>query len=93
MYLGITSEEFWRLTPRQFLLLADVKRQEIHRQEYGPAMICAMMSALVGDRRSPTDFMPSLAEPRKEQTWQEKQEILGAMMSALGGKHGNAESG
>jgi len=82
------------MTPRQFLLLARMRRQEIMRQEFGPALICTAISAIVGVKRSPYDFMPSMVgkRKRKTQTWEDQLRLIKAMHASIGGTDGDSQS-
>lgn len=89
MHLGLTSEEFWSLTPRLFVLLAQAKRVEVMRQEFGPAIVACWVAALGGQKRRPQEFMPSMRgmRPRK-QSWQEQLAAIRVLHAGMGGADG-----
>lgn len=88
IHLGLSSEEFWSLTPRQFVLLGRAKQVEIMRQEYGPALVCCMVAALAGQKRQPRDFMPSLSRRRSRPDWKDQLEKVKVLHARIGGADG-----
>lgn len=68
--LGLTSRQFWNLTPAQFFALLDRAKFEIRRSE----MSSAVVAKTVADVNRPEDhpgyeiemFMPSAPKPKKE---------------------------
>lgn len=76
--LGLTSKEFWGLTPRQFFLLAGRVTAKRQRQEWGPALVTAALFTLFGGQKkpaSPFDFMPSTAGRKKTQSVDEQMAV------------------
>lgn len=70
---GLTSEQFWELTPAQFYALSERHDARILHEEYGPAQIVCKISSLFAGKSSKKlkvqDFMRHgalLTEPVKE---------------------------
>lgn len=51
--LGISEEEFWRLTPDKLQVFIERREIELMRQEFGPALIAASFTG-----KPILDFMP-----------------------------------
>ena len=78
--LGLTEEEFWGLTPRQYRALLDRHEEAQEWQDYRAGVIAAtvvnMLKAKGGKTYKPTDFMPT--KGKKQQTWEEQLAIAKA---------------
>jgi hypothetical protein len=89
--LGLTTEEFLRLTPRQFAALQDVavEREEAMDARFA-VLSCLIANAHRGKRRKPfrvQDFMPQRRKAEaKAQTWQEQLAIVKQWHLLFGGK-------
>ena len=89
-HLGLTTEEFWRLTPREYMKLAR-RFHEKHRMEMtGSAIIASILyntnkgkhdAALTAD-----DFLPSWKNPQKSVTPDDIVSKIERIHNALGGK-------
>jgi hypothetical protein len=94
IHLGLTSEEFWGLTPRLFALLGKAKQLEIQREEWAAGVICSTLAAMHGQRKSPFDFMPSMAGKKKpeltkpKQSWQEQLSLIKVLDARIRSSHG-----
>jgi len=99
MYLGLASEEFWSLAPRQYVALSrrrrEIMRFETWAAEWGPALITSAMfnlSPLVKKSAKPArpeQFMPSRVAAAKRQDPARKvpgwMALAKAMTKSLGG--------
>lgn len=97
--LGLSSEEFWGLCPRQLLALLKRQKLQLHRAEFGPAMITATLVNLVQRPKkpaSPMDFMPSMQRkgPRKPaKSVEHMMAIAKAVTLSMGGTIHGSQSG
>jgi hypothetical protein len=75
------------MVPRQFFGLMSRRKDEILRNEFGPAMITATIVNVFSKKRySAKHFMPSYEEPpRKEAHWTELLDKVKVIHRSLGG--------
>lgn len=65
--LGLTSEQFWALTPAQLAEMRKRYERRIERSEFGPALICLTIAQALGVKdRTVYDWMPSKAKGHNE---------------------------
>lgn len=84
--LGLTSEEFWGLCPRQLVALGRARQAENVRLEFGPAVVA---SVLTMGKKSPFEFMPSMMGKKpveRKQNWQQHMAVIKQMHTALTGE-------
>lgn len=87
--LGLTTEEWGRLTPREFRALCERWKQDQKRQDGRVALIAALIANANRDpkRRSKPyqvdDFMP---KERKKQTAEQMRDTVKVLHAAFGGK-------
>ena len=87
--LGLTEDEFWNLTLKEFNALSARFKDAQDWQNYRAAMICAVVANTVrrkkGDRVwQPSDFMPT--KERRVMTDKQMFAQVQAINSILGGK-------
>jgi hypothetical protein len=68
--MGMSDDEFGRLTPRQLFLIVDQRREQTEHQElmFGIVASAIVNWSMRGPKKSvsPSDFMPSRAGRQKE---------------------------
>lgn len=78
--MGLETEEFWRLTPRQFKALVDRLEQKLQREDYRPALICSVLANINRGKRkkpyTPKDFMPGSKYKGPTRPTQSPQQML-----------------
>lgn len=87
--LRLTDAEFWRLTPREFKILAEGWADDQRAEDRRAATVCMVLANCnrdPGKKPEPftiDDFMPQRGESqRREQTWEEQVAIFGAFAAA-----------
>ncbi len=75
------------MVPRQFFGLMSRRKEEILRNEFGPAMITATVVNIFSKKKySAKHFMPSFEEePRQEVHWSELLDKVKMIHKSLGG--------
>ena len=87
--LRLSSEAFWRLTPRQFTALCERHRNDERRRDGRAALVTAMIANTVRDAKKhpkpyqPSDFLPSDGR-RRGQSPEAQAVLLQAMAAAMG---------
>lgn len=87
--LGLTSEQFWSITPAQLYSLFDRKKIDIFRADWRSGIVCATLANCNKPKNhpafKPTQFMPDndIMEEEPEQT---PDELLAAFERAFAGK-------
>ena len=80
--LGLTEEEFWHLTPRQFAALMERHEEAQEWEDYRAGVVaCTIVNMLKtkgGKTYKPEDFMPT--KRRKQQTWEEQLAVVKTYM-------------
>lgn len=92
--LGLTSEQFWSITPAQLYSLIDRKKIDLFRADWRSGIICATLANI--NRKSgskefkPTQFMPEndIIDTEPEQS---PEELLAAFERAFAGQIENGE--
>ena len=97
--IGLSPDEFWALTPREWGLVVDgylerEKRRGVREKnrDYRAALICATIvnfSPLKDQKTRPceiNDFMPTEVKPKKPQTESEMLAVVKVLNAAFGGK-------
>jgi hypothetical protein len=68
--LGLTDQQFFDLTPRQFHLLLDQHRERTKHEEWMVGILAATIANFSGhppkEPLKPTDFMPSARAPEEK---------------------------
>lgn len=102
--LGLTTEQFYRLTPRQLRVLANKDQERIEYEREHAEMIGGIIAATIANyagriskvQKSALDFMPShqqrLANPPKEVIAQNIRCFLMAQMKVLNAKHAGSNN-
>lgn len=91
MQLGLSDEEFWRLSPVQFHLLLKQRRDNIYQEDYRSALITAMVANTARDPKKqkrpfkPEDFLGQRPRTRV-QSWEEQLDIVTMLNTAMGGE-------
>jgi hypothetical protein len=85
--LHLSEEDFWRLVPRQYFALLDRHREQILRNEMGPAIVAWVISRIAGSKKTtPQQFMPSArSQPKDEVPWQALMAKVKGIHKSLGG--------
>jgi len=86
--LGLTEQEFWKMTLRQFSLMVDRrnKRDEVERDraDFHAALICSVVASCHSKKSwKPKEFMPTYTNT--EQTWEEQLNYIQILNAAMGG--------
>lgn len=85
---GLTTDQFWELTPGQLWALGKRFEYAIERQEFGAGLITAAICNVNRPSNSPAmkpeDFMPSKAK-RSRQNPQQMLELVKMLQPILGG--------
>jgi len=89
MDLGLTDEEFWRLTPRELDALSKRTVARRDREDYQVALLCAVIANTAPRRRKrpfkPEDFLPK-RRARTRQTPEQMLRVIEMLNAALGGQ-------
>ena len=85
--LRLSEEEFWHLVPRQFFALLERRREQIVRDEMGPAIVAWVISAVAGAKKTtPQQFMPSMKKQEESEVpWQVLMSKVKGIHKSLGG--------
>ena len=85
--MGITSAEFWRLSPREYAAALDAYKDKMNMEQLGTARLTAMIAGMFGGdgQRAPSydDFLP-FPPPRRRMTVEESAEALRQIAVATG---------
>lgn len=90
--LGLSSQDFWRLTLAQFNALISRYNDEQRRRDYRAAQICSVLAEIYRDRKkrvkpfSPQDFM--VPEEKEEMDNPKMKRALERISQILGGENG-----
>lgn len=83
--LGLTEEEFWGLTPRQYVALLERHEEAMEWEDYRMGVIAStivnMLKAKGGKTFKPEDFMPT--KRRKKQTPEEMLAVVKNYMATV----------
>lgn len=91
--MGLSDEDFWRLTPREFNALARAREAEQRNWDARFGLLAAILANAHRDPKKraapfePKDFFPSLAKMKKRrQTVQEQKQIVSILAAVFGGE-------
>lgn len=88
--MKLSFQDFWEMTPKEFLLLYDRYIWELENEDYGYSLICSVLanvnSGKNGKKFKAKDFMPDRRpKDTKKQNWKEQLEIAKQITLAFGG--------
>ena len=87
--LRLTDGQFWQLTLKEYMKLADRLLADRERQDYRAALVCTVVANAHRDSKQkpyrPQDFMP---KKKRSKTAQEMLEHVKVLHKALGGVGG-----
>lgn len=88
--MKLTFQDFWEMTPKEFLDLYDRYIWELENTDYGYSLVCSILanvnSGKSGKKYKAKDFMPDRRpKDKKKQNWKEQLEIAKQITLAFGG--------
>lgn len=88
--LGMSDDEFWRMTPREFGAVVKRRVFDIERQDYRAALICATLVNINRKKGSrpvrPEAFLGKKKNADTAAPWQKILKTVEAMNKSFGGK-------
>ena len=92
--LGLSEQEFWRLTLRELAALLKRWRFDQERADWRAGMVASVIANIHRDRKrrskpfTPQDFMPHQRRKKSglQKTWQQQLRVVEMLNVAFGGK-------